>query len=86
MSNKNWPELTKQFVTNLGLEWNPFTTQIENHDSISELFNITSLSNTISIGLCRDIWISQNYFMQKLKDKEIGSSTMPHKVYKLSLN
>ena len=82
LPNKNWPELTRKFVSDLGLEWNPYTTQIENHDSLAELFNSISLSNTIEIGFCRDIWgyISQNYFKQKLKQGEIGSSTMPHKV------
>jgi len=82
LPDKDWPTLTKQFVGKLGLEWNPYTTQIENHDSIAELFNSVSLANTIKIGLCRDMWgyISLNYFKQKLKEKEIGSSTMPHKV------
>ncbi len=69
-------------MNQLGLEWNPYTTQIENHDSLAEIFNHVSLANTIKIGLCRDVWgyISQNYFKQKLKANEIGSSTMPHKV------
>ena len=78
----NWMEKSKMFVERLGLEWNPYTTQIENHDSISEIFNSASLINTILTGFSRDMWgyISNNYFKQKLRSSEVGSSTMPHKV------
>jgi len=78
----NWMEKSQIFIEKLGLEWNPYTTQIENHDSICSLFNSTSLINSILIGLSRDFWgyISLNYFKQKLKKDEVGSSTMPHKV------
>jgi adenylosuccinate lyase len=81
----NWMQVSKTFVERLGLEWNPYTTQIENHDSISEVFNSASLINTILIGFSRDMWgyISNNYFKQKLKASEVGSSTMPHKVKKI---
>jgi adenylosuccinate lyase len=78
----NWLNKSQMFIERLGLEWNPFTTQIENHDSICEYFNYISLINTILIGMSRDMWgyISSNYFTQKLKNEEVGSSTMPHKV------
>jgi adenylosuccinate lyase len=82
LPNINWIQKSQIFIEKLGLEFNPYTTQIENHDSICEIFNNTSLTNSILIGLCRDMWgyISLNYFKQKLKKDEIGSSTMPHKV------
>jgi len=78
----NWLEFSKTFVENLGLTFNAYTTQIEPHDYIAEMFHNLSRINTILIGLCRDIWgyISIGYFTQKVKDTEIGSSTMPHKV------
>jgi adenylosuccinate lyase len=78
----NWMSLSKRFIENLGLEFNPYTTQIENHDSIADIFNSSSLINTILIDMSRDFWayISMQYFKQKLKQGEIGSSTMPHKV------
>jgi adenylosuccinate lyase len=78
----NWIQHSQMFIEKIGLEWNPYTTQIENHDSICEIFNTTSLINSIMIGLCRDFWgyISLNYFKQKLKKDEVGSSTMPHKI------
>jgi adenylosuccinate lyase len=68
--------------TNLKLEFNPYTTQIEPHDNLARLFGELSLCNTILIGLCRDIWqyISLDYIKLSVRDKEIGSSTMPHKV------
>jgi adenylosuccinate lyase len=82
LPNINWFNQSKIFIERLGLEFNPYTTQIENHDSIAEVLNSTSLINTILIGFSRDMWgyISLNYFKQKLKKNEIGSSTMPHKV------
>jgi adenylosuccinate lyase len=78
----DWPVLSRQFVESLGLNWNPYTTQIEPHDWMAELFQNLSRYNTILIDLCRDIWayISIGYFGQKTIDGEIGSSTMPHKV------
>lgn len=82
LPNVNWLNKSQKFIEQLGLEFNPYTTQIENHDSICEIFNIFALKNTILIGMSRDFWgyISLNYFKQKLKKDEIGSSTMPHKV------
>lgn len=78
----NWPQFAKRFVESLGLEFNPYTTQIEPHDGIAELSDVMRRSNIILIDLSRDIWgyISLGYFKQQLKDGEVGSSTMPHKV------
>jgi len=78
----HWPEFCQQFVQSLGLPFNPYTTQIEPHDGIAEISHAFVRVNTILIDLCRDIWgyISLGYFTQKLKDGEVGSSTMPHKV------
>jgi len=78
----NWPEFAEQFVTSLGLSWNPYTTQIEPHDYIAELFDAIARFNTILLDFDRDIWgyISLGYFKQKTIAGEIGSSTMPHKV------
>ena len=78
----DWPELSKSFVEDLGLQWNPHTTQIEPHDYMAEYFQAMSRFNTILIDFCRDVWgyISLGYFKQKTIEGEIGSSTMPHKV------
>ncbi|MCF6235753.1 MAG: adenylosuccinate lyase [Gammaproteobacteria bacterium] len=78
----DWQTLAEQFVTDLGLTWNPYTTQIEPHDYIAELFDAQARFNTILIDFSRDIWgyISLGYFKQKVIEGEIGSSTMPHKV------
>jgi len=78
----DWPQFAQQFVESLGLDWNPWTTQIEPHDWMAESFHTMSRYNTILIDLCRDIWayISIGYFSQKTIEGEIGSSTMPHKV------
>ena len=78
----DWPRFAQQFVESLGLDWNPWTTQIEPHDWMAEVFHCISRYNTILIDLCRDIWayISIGYFGQKTIAGEIGSSTMPHKV------
>lgn len=78
----DWQQLSEQFVTSLGLDWNNFTTQIEPHDYIAELYHAISRANTILIDLSRDIWayISNGYFKQKTRAGEVGSSTMPHKV------
>lgn len=78
----DWAVNAQQFVEGLGLNWNPYTTQIEPHDYIAELFNAVSRFNTILIDFDRDVWgyISLAYFKQKTIAGEIGSSTMPHKV------
>ena len=78
----NWPAFAKQFVESLGIEFNPYTIQIEPHDGMAALFDSIARANTILIDLDRDIWgyISLGYFKQKVKAGEIGSSTMPHKV------
>jgi adenylosuccinate lyase len=78
----DWPALARQFVESLGLSWNPYTTQIEPHDWMAELFQSLTRYHTILIDLSRDIWayISIGYFSQKTVEGEIGSSTMPHKV------
>lgn len=78
----NWPGIAESFVTSLGLKWNPYTTQIEPHDYIAEFAHVLMRIDTILIDFCRDIWgyISLGYFKQKLKENEVGSSTMPHKV------
>ncbi len=78
----DWPKLAQTFVESLGLDWNPYTTQIEPHDYIAELFDSMARCNTILIDLSRDIWsyISIGYFKQITIAGEVGSSTMPHKV------
>ncbi|SFR48539.1 adenylosuccinate lyase [Marinobacter daqiaonensis] len=78
----DWAANARDFVEGLGLSWNPYTTQIEPHDYIAELFDAIARFNTILIDLDRDIWgyISLGYFKQKTVAGEIGSSTMPHKV------
>ncbi len=78
----DWENTTKAFVEQLGLEWNPYTTQIEPHDYIAELFNIITRFNNILIDFNRDAWayIALGYFKQKIVAGEVGSSTMPHKV------
>jgi len=78
----DWPALARRFVETLELKWNPYTTQIEPHDWMAELFHAQSRVNTILIDFCRDVWgyISLGYFRQKPVEGEVGSSTMPHKV------
>ena len=80
--NLDWPALAKKFVKSLGLKWNPYTTQIEPHDWMAELFHTQCRLNTILVDFCRDIWgyIAIGYFHQKPVKGEIGSSTMPHKI------
>ena len=80
--NVGWEGLATRFVEGLGLAWNPYTIQIEPHDYMAELFQAMSRVNTILIDLDRDVWgyISLGYFKQKVKEGEVGSSTMPHKV------
>ncbi len=78
----DWHQLSEQFVTSLGISWNPYTTQIEPHDYIAELFSCVARFNTILIDFNRDIWgyIALNHFRQKSISSETGSSVMPHKV------
>ncbi|KAL3696047.1 hypothetical protein R1sor_010123 [Riccia sorocarpa] len=78
----DWEGAAEEFVTSLGLRFNPYTTQIEPHDYIANLFNAIALFNTVLIGFDRDIWgyISLGYFRQQAVAGEVGSSTMPHKV------
>jgi len=78
----DWQAHAEQFVISLGLSWNPYTTQIEPHDYIAELFDAISRFNTILLDFDRDVWayISMGFFKQKTIAGEIGSSTMPHKV------
>ncbi len=78
----DWQQFAQTFVSSLGLEWNPWTTQIEPHDWLAEYCHILVRYHTILIDLCRDIWayISIGYFGQTTVDGEVGSSTMPHKV------
>lgn len=78
----DWEANAKTFIEGLGLCFNPYTTQIEPHDYIAELFDAIARFNTILIDLDRDIWgyISLGYFKQKVVAGEVGSSTMPHKV------
>ena len=78
----DWESFAKRFVESLGLSYNPMTIQIEPHDYMAELYDTFARINTILIDINRDIWgyISVGYFKQKLKEGEVGSSTMPHKV------
>ncbi len=78
----HWVDLSSQFIESLGLTNNPYTTQIEPHDWMAELFHSLIRINNISLDLSKDIWtyISLGYFKQTVKSSEVGSSTMPHKV------
>ncbi|MFB9066551.1 adenylosuccinate lyase [Pseudofulvimonas gallinarii] len=78
----DWPAFAERFVTGLGLDFNPYTTQIEPHDGIAELCDVQRRINTVLLDFCRDVWgyISLGYFRQAVKAGEVGSSTMPHKV------
>lgn len=78
----DWEEIARGFVANLGLAWNPLTTQIEPHDWIAELFDALARFNTICLDLARDAWgyIALGYFRQQSAPGEVGSSTMPHKI------
>ncbi|WP_109016891.1 adenylosuccinate lyase [Novimethylophilus kurashikiensis] len=78
----DWEAFAQKFVTGLGLTYNPYTIQIEPHDYMAELYDAIARINTILIDLDRDVWgyISMGYFKQKVKEGEVGSSTMPHKV------
>ncbi len=77
-----WQQFTDQFIAELGLTPNVYTTQVEPHDALAESFQCIARINTILIGFCRDVWgyISLGYFTQVTVDSEVGSSTMPHKV------
>jgi len=78
----DWEAFAKRFVEALGLEFNPYTIQIEPHDSFAEQFDAIARANTVLLDLDRDLWgyVSLGYFKQKAKAGEVGSSTMPHKV------
>jgi len=78
----DWPDLARRFVEDLGLVWNPYTTQIEPHDMIAETAHALIRINTVLLDFSRDTWayISLGYYAQKTVEGEIGSSTMPHKV------
>jgi adenylosuccinate lyase len=78
----DWERLSAKLVAGLALEFNPYTTQIEPHDYMAELFDGIARANTILIDFDRDVWgyVSLGYFRQRMKDGEVGSSTMPHKV------
>ncbi len=78
----DWPAFSREFVTSLGLDWNPYTIQVEPHDYIAELFDAVARYNVILIDFARDVWgyISLGYFKQRTVAGEVGSSTMPHKV------
>jgi len=77
-----WEKVAARTVASLGLEFNPYTTQIEPHDGIAEYCDAVARANTILIDLCRDVWgyVALGYFRQRLREGEVGSSTMPHKV------
>ena len=78
----DWPKFAQGFVESFGLDWNPYTIQIEPHDYMAELFDAMARFNNVLLDLCRDLWsyISLGYFRQRTAAGEIGSSTMPHKV------
>jgi len=78
----DWESFARAFVESLGLEFNPYTIQIEPHDSLAEQFDAVARANTVLLDLDRDLWgyVSLGYFKQKTQAGEVGSSTMPHKV------
>ncbi|MCG3169966.1 MAG: Adenylosuccinate lyase [Pseudomonadales bacterium] len=78
----DWEANAHEFVRSLGLEWNPYTTQIEPHDCLAELFAAVERFNTVALDFARDVWgyVSIGYFRQRTRAGEVGSSTMPHKV------
>jgi adenylosuccinate lyase len=81
-ASQDWPAISREFVTSLGLDWNPLTTQIEPHDWQAELYSRISHTNRVLHNLCTDIWtyISMGYFSQIPQAGATGSSTMPHKI------
>ena len=78
----NWEKIARGLVEGFGLEFNPYTIQIEPHDSIAELFDACARANTVLLDFDRDAWgyVALGYFRQKVKEGEVGSSVMPHKV------
>jgi adenylosuccinate lyase len=78
----DWLELSQSFIESIGLDWNPYTTQIEPHDWIAEYCDALARINTILLDASRDFWsyISIGYFSQRQVATEVGSSTMPHKI------
>ena len=78
----DWEKVAARTIASLGLEFNPYTTQIEPHDGIAEYCDVLARTNAILIDLDRDVWgyVSLGYFRQRMKEGEVGSSTMPHKV------
>ncbi len=80
--SRDWPAISREFVTSLGLDWNPLTTQIEPHDWQAELYQRISHANRVLHNLCTDVWtyISMGYFTQIPQAGTTGSSTMPHKI------
>ena len=80
--NVDWESIANGYIDSLGLSFNPYTTQIEPHDWMAELFHAMIRINNICLDLSRDIWmyISIGYFNQDVNESEVGSSTMPHKV------
>ena len=80
--NTDWPQVSRLFIESLGLQSNPYTTQIEPHDWIAEYCDAVAAANVILVDLCRDFWgyISLGYLKQRAVAGEVGSSTMPHKV------
>ena len=78
----DWPAVAEAFVGELGLDYNPWTTQIEPHDWIGEYCDAVAAANVVCIDLCRDLWgyVSLGYLRQRAVPGEVGSSTMPHKV------
>ncbi len=81
-ATQDWPAISSEFVTSLGLTWNPLTTQIESHDWQAELYSRISHANRVLHNLCTDVWtyISMGYFRQIPQPGATGSSTMPHKI------
>ena len=78
----NWEKISKTFVQNLNLDWSPYTTQVEPKDNMAKLFHAHGRLNNVLLDLSRDLWgyISLDYFSQTFSNKEVGSSTMPHKI------
>jgi adenylosuccinate lyase len=78
----DWEALSRKFIEGMGLTFNPYTIQIEPHDALAEMFDAIARVDTVLIDFARDMWgyISLGYFKQRLKEGEVGSSTMPHKV------
>jgi adenylosuccinate lyase len=80
--NFDWERFARTFVEGLGLSFNPYTTQIEPHDCLTELFDACAAANTVVLALDRDLWgyVALGYFKQRVDQRHVGSSTMPHKV------